>query len=70
MERTSIVKVSIIEYFADLEEIYGMYEVIDFEDKMYDLYKKDRVSFEEWAEDNDIELDDESLEMWTFIFEG
>ena len=58
MERTSIVKVSIIEYFADLEEIYGMYEVIDFEDKMYDLYKKDRVRFEEWAADNDIELND------------
>ena len=70
MERTSNVKVNINEYFGDLEEIYGCDEVINFEDKMYDLYKKDRVRFEEWAEENGIELDAESLEMWEFKIEG
>jgi hypothetical protein len=70
MERTSIVKVNIIEYFADLEEIYGYDKAVNFEDEMFDLYNKDRQAFEKWADENGIELDAETLEMWEFKING
>jgi hypothetical protein len=70
MERTSNVKVNIIEYFGDLEEIYGYEKSIEFENKIFDLYKEDRQNFEKWANENNIELDNETLEMWEFKING
>lgn len=68
MERASNVKVNIIEYFGDLEEIYGCEKVADFEYEIFELYQNSQVKFEKWAEENNIILDGDSLEMWVFKF--
>ena len=65
MERTSNVRVNIIEYFNDLMEIYNYDStVVDLEYEAFELYQSDKTKFEQWAKDNNIIIDDEIVQTW------